>query len=44
MTGCAFAVAVALDLTKSGIDERIAAATNPNLIEAIFTAEGMAYP
>jgi type III restriction enzyme len=34
----------ALDLTKDGIDERIAAATNQNLIEAIFAAEGMAYP
>ncbi|RIR62277.1 DEAD/DEAH box helicase [Mycobacteroides abscessus] len=34
----------ALDLTKDGIDKRIAEATNPILIEVIFTAEGMAYP
>lgn len=34
----------ALDLTKDGIDERIATATNQNLIEAIFAAEGMSYP
>lgn len=33
----------ALDLTKEGIDERIAEATNKNLIEALFAAEGMAY-
>lgn len=34
----------ALDLTVPGIDERIAVATNQNLIEAIFVAEGMSYP
>lgn len=34
----------ALDLTVAGIDERIAGATNQNLIEAIFVAEGMSYP
>lgn len=34
----------ALDLTTAGIDERIAKATNQNLIEAIFAAEGMSYP
>ena len=34
----------ALDLTAAGIDERIAAATNQNLLEAIFVAEGMSYP
>jgi type III restriction enzyme len=33
----------ALDLTKDGVDERIAVATNKNLIEALFAAEGMAY-
>jgi type III restriction enzyme len=33
----------ALDLMAGGIDERIAAATNQNLIEALFAAEGMAY-
>ncbi|SRX96063.1 type III restriction protein res subunit [Arthrobacter chlorophenolicus A6] [Mycobacterium shimoidei] len=33
----------ALDLTKNGVDERIAAATNKNLIEALFAEEGMAY-
>ncbi|KMV16485.1 phosphate ABC transporter permease [Mycolicibacterium conceptionense] len=34
----------ALDLTIDGIDERLAGATNGILIEALFTAEGMAYP
>ncbi|MFT4397809.1 DEAD/DEAH box helicase [Gordonia lacunae] len=34
----------ALDLTVAGIDERIDAATNQNLLEAIFVAEGMSYP
>ncbi|MFZ2526317.1 MAG: DEAD/DEAH box helicase family protein [Rhodococcus sp. (in: high G+C Gram-positive bacteria)] len=34
----------ALDLTAPGIDERIAAATNQNLLEAIFVAEGVSYP
>lgn len=34
----------ALDLTAAGIEARIAAATNQNLIEALFAAEGMAYP
>ena len=33
----------ALDLTKTGIDQRIAEATNQVLIEAIFAEEGMAY-
>ncbi|MFE3289410.1 DEAD/DEAH box helicase [Rhodococcus sp. NPDC059234] len=34
----------ALDLTAPGIDDKIAEATNQNLIEAIFLADGMAYP
>ena len=34
----------ALDLTAAGIGERIAEATNQNLLEAIFVAEGMSYP
>ncbi|MFW0797647.1 DEAD/DEAH box helicase family protein [Gordonia sp. CPCC 205515] len=34
----------ALDLTTPGIDDRIAAATNQNLIAAIFDGEGMSYP
>ena len=34
----------ALDLTVSGIDERIAEATNQNLIAAIFDVEGISYP
>lgn len=34
----------ALDLTVDGIDERIAEATNQNLMEAIFVAEGVSYP
>ncbi|WP_415395012.1 DEAD/DEAH box helicase [Rhodococcus globerulus] len=33
----------ALDLTTTGIDRKIAAATNQNLIEDLFEAEGMAY-
>ncbi|MBR7194658.1 DEAD/DEAH box helicase [Gordonia sp. SCSIO 19800] len=34
----------ALDLTVEGIDKRIAEATNQNLLEAIFVAQGVAYP
>jgi type III restriction enzyme len=34
----------ALDLTVAGIDEHIAEATNQNLLEAIFLAEGVSYP
>ncbi|MBJ8341043.1 DEAD/DEAH box helicase family protein [Antrihabitans sp. YC3-6] len=34
----------ALDLATPGIDQEIAEATNQNLIEAIFLAQGMAYP
>lgn len=34
----------ALDLTVEGIDKRIAEATNQNLLEAIFVAEGVSYP
>ncbi|UYF97183.1 DEAD/DEAH box helicase family protein (plasmid) [Rhodococcus aetherivorans] len=34
----------ALDLTTPGIAERIAKATNQNLMEAVFIAEGVAYP
>ncbi|GAA4746312.1 DEAD/DEAH box helicase [Gordonia alkaliphila] len=34
----------ALDLTIPGIDQRIAAATNQNLITAIYGAEGVSYP
>lgn len=34
----------ALDLTTTGIDGRIADATNQNLIESIFVADGMTYP
>lgn len=34
----------ALDLTTTGIDGRIAEATNQNLIEAIFVTDGMTYP
>lgn len=34
----------ALDLMIDGIDERISGATNGILIEALFAAEGMAYP
>ena len=33
----------ALDLTAKGIEERIAAATNASLIEALFESDGMAY-
>ncbi|ORM25200.1 DEAD/DEAH box helicase family protein [Williamsia sp. 1135] len=34
----------ALDLTTKGIEERVAAATNANLIEALFENDGMDYP
>lgn len=34
----------ALDLKMEGIGARLSAATNGNLIEALFVAEGMAYP
>lgn len=34
----------ALDLKMDGIDERLLGATNGILIEALFAAEGMAYP
>lgn len=34
----------ALDLMSDGIDERVAEATNQNLIAALFDSEGMAYP
>jgi type III restriction enzyme len=34
----------AIDLMADGIDERVAAATNQNLIAALFDSEGMAYP
>ncbi|MBY6366958.1 DEAD/DEAH box helicase [Rhodococcoides corynebacterioides] len=34
----------ALDLTAVGIDARVRAATNQNLIRDLFDAEGMAYP
>lgn len=34
----------ALDLTAENIDERIATASNQNLIEDLFASEGMAYP
>lgn len=34
----------ALDLTAPGIGERIAEATNKNLIEDLFVSDGMAYP
>lgn len=33
----------ALDLTKSGIEEKVAAAVNEDLMEALFASEGMAY-
>ncbi len=33
----------ALDLTKEGIGEKIAAATNKELMESLFASEGMAY-
>lgn len=33
----------ALDLTTSGIEERVAAAVNKDLMEALFASEGMAY-
>lgn len=33
----------ALDLTKDGIREQVAAATNKDLMESLFTREGMAY-
>ena len=32
-----------LDLTKDGIREQVAAATNKDLMESLFTREGMAY-
>jgi type III restriction enzyme len=34
---------LALDLTKNGMTDKIAAATNKNLIEALFESHGMAY-
>jgi type III restriction enzyme len=34
----------ALDLMADGVDERVAAATNQNLVAALFDAEGMSYP
>ena len=34
----------AFDLTSAGAEERIAAATNQNLIETLFASDGMAYP
>lgn len=33
----------ALDLTKEGIGEKIAAATNKDLMESLFASEAMAY-
>lgn len=33
----------ALDLTQDGIGEKVAAATNKDLMESLFASEGMAY-